>query len=134
MLWIHRYRLAEADREQFKHCILVEEAHHLFVKREAAKERITEIIMREIRELGESVVIVKQHPSLISIPALGNTYCTSTFNLKHKADITNAANYVLLENEKKKYLGKLPIGYATVKLQGRWFEPFLIKMPLVRLL
>jgi hypothetical protein len=132
LLWIHSYRLAEGNREQFKHCILVEEAHHLFMKREAARERTTETIMREIRELGESIVIVTQHPSLISIPALGNTYSTLTFNLKHKADVNTAANYMLLENEKKKYLGKLPIGYATVKLQGRWFEPFLIKIPLVR--
>jgi len=133
LLWIHHYRLAEGDRERFKHCILVEEAHHLFMKREAARERTTETIMREIRELGESIVIVTQHPSLISIPALGNTYCTLTFNLKHKADVNTAANYMLLENEKKKYLGKLPVGYAAVKLQGRWFEPFLIKMPLVRI-
>lgn len=132
LLWIHHYRLAEGNREEFKHCILVEEAHHLFVKREATKERTTETIMREIRELGESIVVITQHPSLISIPALGNTYCTLTFNLKHKADVNTAANYMLLENEKKKYLGKLPVGYATVKLQGRWFEPFLIKMPLVR--
>jgi hypothetical protein len=132
LLWIHHYRLAEGDREQFKHCILVEEAHHLFMKREAIKERTTETIMREIRELGESIVIITQHPSLISIPALGNTYCTLTFNLKHKADVSTAANYMLLESESKKYLGKLPVGYATVKLQGRWFEPFLIKIPLVR--
>jgi len=133
LLWIHHYRLAEGDREQFKHCILVEEAHHLFMKREVINERTTETIMREIRELGESIVIVTQHPSLISIPALGNTYCTLTFNLKHKADVSTAANYMLLESESKKYLGKLPVGYATVKLQGRWFEPFLIKIPLVRL-
>ena len=132
LLWIHHFRLAEGSREQFKHCILVEEAHHLFMKREAVKERTTEIIMREIRELGESIVIITQHPSLVSIPALGNTYCTLTFNLKHNADVTTAANYMLLENERKKYLGKLPVGYAAVKMQGRWFEPFLIKMPLIR--
>lgn len=133
LLWIHHYRLAEGNREKFKHCILAEEAHHLFVKREATKERTTETIMREIRELGESIVIITQHPSLISIPALGNTYCTLTFNLKHKADVNTAANYMLLENERKTYLGKLPVGYATVKLQGRWFEPFLIKIPLIRI-
>jgi len=133
LLWIHHYRLAEGDREQFKHCILVEEAHHLFMKREAIKERTTETVMREIRELGEAIVIITQHPSLISIPALGNTYCTLTFNLKHKADVSTAANYMLLESESKKYLGKLPVGYATVKLQGRWFEPFLIKIPLMRI-
>lgn len=133
LLWIHHFRLAEGEREKFKHCILVEEAHHLFVKREATKERTTEIVMREIRELGESIVIITQHPSLVSIPALGNAYCTLTFNLKHKADVNMAANYMLLESDTRKYLGRLPVGYATVKLQDRWFEPFLIKIPLVRI-
>ncbi|MCK5560057.1 MAG: hypothetical protein KAJ51_05665 [Thermoplasmata archaeon] len=30
----------------------------------------------------------------------------------------------------KKALGRLPIGYGVVKLQGRYFEPFLAKFPL----
>jgi hypothetical protein len=35
---------------------------------------VTDVILREIRELGEAIVCLDQHPSLISKPALGNTY------------------------------------------------------------
>ena len=47
--------------------------------------------MREVRELGESIVLVDQHPSQISIPALGNTYCTIALNMKHSKDINALA-------------------------------------------
>lgn len=38
----------------------------------------------------------------------------------------------LLDAKKTRYLGKLEIGTGMVKLQGRWFEPFLVRFPLVR--
>jgi hypothetical protein len=50
-----------------------------------------EITFREIREFGESLIILDQHPSQISLPALGNTYCSICMNLKHKTDINAMA-------------------------------------------
>ena len=35
------------------------------------EETVTDVLLREIRELGESVICLDQHPSLISKPALG---------------------------------------------------------------
>jgi len=132
LLWIHHYRLNQNDRERFKHCIVIEEAHHILRKpAPGAKESITELLLREIRELGESVILLDQHPSLISLQALGNTYTTFTFNLKAKADVNSAANYLLLNDEENNYLGQLEVGYAVVKQQGRWFKPFLLKVPYV---
>jgi hypothetical protein len=136
LLWIHHYRLAEGMREEFKHCIIIEEAHHILLRNKkelTGAEAITDIILREIRELGEGIVLIDQHPSLISIPALGNTYCTIAMNLKHRNDVSTAADCMLLSSDDKDYLGKLEVGYAIVKLQGRWFAPFLVKFPLVRL-
>ncbi|GAF95656.1 unnamed protein product, partial [marine sediment metagenome] len=134
LLWIHHYRLAEGKRESFKHAIILEEAHHILLKQKQESkggEAITDTILREIRELGESVILIDQHPSLISIPALGNTYCTITMNLKHRSDVNIAADCMLLDNEEKEYLGRLEVGYGIVKLQGRWFSPFLVKFPLI---
>jgi len=132
LLWIHHFRLNQEDREKFKHCIVIEEAHHILRKpAPGAKESITELLLREIRELGESVILLDQHPSLISLQALGNTYTTFTFNLKAKADVNSAANYLLLNDEENNYLGQLEVGYAVVKQQGRWFKPFLLKVPYV---
>ena len=134
LLWIHHYRLAQGRRETFKHAIILEEAHHILLKQKQEStggEAITDTILREIRELGESVILIDQHPSLISIPALGNTYCTIAMNLKHRSDVNIAADCMLLDNNEKEYLGKLEVGYGIVKLQGRWFSAFLVKFPLI---
>jgi len=132
LLWIHHYRLAQPQRETFKHAIIIEEAHHILLKQAGGrKETITDTILREIRELGEAIILIDQHPSLISIPALGNSYTTITLNLKHRSDVTAISSAMLLKDEEKEIIGRLPIGSAVVKLQGRWMEPFQVKVPLI---
>lgn len=133
LLWIHHYRLSEGEREVFKHAIIIEEAHHILLRKKqemTGTETVTDVILREIRELGESIILVDQHPSLISMPALGNTYTTICMNLKHKADMNTISESLLLNNEQIDFLGQLEVGTAIVKLQGRFFLPFLIKIPL----
>jgi hypothetical protein len=136
MLWIHHYRLAQEAREDFKHAIIIEEAHHILLRKKqevTGEETVTDVLLREIRELGESVICLDQHPSLISKPALGNTYTTFAFNLKHRGDIAMIQDCLHLDSEQAGYLNRLEVGWAVAKLQGRWFFPFLIKLPLVRL-
>jgi len=134
LLWIYHFRMAEQGRETFKHVILIEEAHHILAKQAASsKEGITDVILREIRELGESIILLDQLPSLITPTALANTNCTFTFNLKNRSCVTTAANYTLIGTEDKDCFGRLPVGYSIVKLQGRWFQPFLIKIPWIRI-
>jgi hypothetical protein len=131
LLWIHHYRLVQPDRECFKHAIFIEEAHHILLKKPGGSggEAITDTILREIRELGEAIVLVDQHPSLISIPALGNSYTTIAMNLKHKSDVNAIAAAMLMADEENDLFGRLPIGEAVIKLQGRWQQPFQIVIP-----
>jgi len=135
LLWIHHYRLGQGKRESFKHALIIEEAHHILLKRTAGRggEAVTDTILREIRELGEAVVLVDQHPSLISVPAMGNTYTTVAMNLKHQSDVSAVGAAMLLDQEGKDLLGQLPVGWAIVKLQGRWTEPFVIQVPHLQL-
>jgi hypothetical protein len=133
LLWIHHYRMSEGQRETFKHAIIIEEAHHILLRKKqemTGEEAVTDIILREIRELGESIILIDQHPSLISMPALGNTYTTICMNLKHKADMSTISESLLLDREQIDFLGQLEMGTAIVKLQGRHFLPFLLKIPL----
>jgi hypothetical protein len=133
LLWIHHYRMPEGQRETFKHAIIIEEAHHILLRKKqemTGEEAVTDIILREIRELGESIILIDQHPSLISMPALGNTYTTICMNLKHKADMSTISESLLLDREQIDFLGQLETGTAIVKLQGRHFLPFLAKIPL----
>ncbi|NQS88740.1 ATP-binding protein [Patescibacteria group bacterium] len=130
LLYIHHYRLNKPVREKFQHAIIIEEAHHVLRKREMTKnESIIDITLREIRELGESIIYLDQLPSLISIPALGNTNCSITMNLKSQQCVNTAASYTLIDNDNKDIFGRLPIGYGIVKIQSRWSYPFLIKIP-----
>jgi hypothetical protein len=136
LLWIHHYRMGQREREKFRHCILIEESHHILKRKTQeimGEESVTDILLREIRELGEGIVLLDQHPSLISKPALGNTYTTICMNLKHRSDTTMIADSLLLETEKMRHLGRLEVGYGMVKLQGRHFEPFICKFPLVKI-
>jgi len=132
LLWIHHFRLCQPERETFKHAMIIEEAHHILLRRTGAGsggEAITDTILREIRELGEAIVLIDQHPSLISVPAMGNTYTTIALNVKHAADVNALGGAMLLGDEEKDFVGRLPLGQAMVKLQGRWLEPFLIRIP-----
>ncbi|NIO27736.1 MAG: hypothetical protein GTO29_04180 [Candidatus Latescibacteria bacterium] len=132
LLWIHHHRLQEPDREKLKHVILIEEAHHILLRKKQeieGTETVVDTLIREIRELGEGIVVIDQHPSLVSRPALGNTYTTICLNLKEATDVRAASDAMLLKDDQREYLGHLPVGQGIVKLQDRWTRPFLVDFP-----
>jgi hypothetical protein len=130
---LYNYRLMEKDCQVFKHALFLEEAHNLLGSYQTAgsKEGILETIIRQIRELGEALIIIDQSPSLIPRTALGNTYCVIAMSLRHRSDVTAMADALLLDYNQRDFIGKLEVGWAIIKLQGRWLEPFLINIPLV---
>ncbi len=132
LLWIHHWRMAQKDREEFKHVIMIEEAHHVLSNERRSLiggQSVMEITFREIREFGEALILLDQHPSQISLPALGNTYTTICLNLKHSKDVSAMAQCMLLDGDEKDILGQLGVGQAVVKLQGRVQKPFMIEIP-----
>jgi len=131
MVWIHHFRLLEGERETFKHCLIIEEAHNILSA--SKKETVIDLLLREIRELGEAIVLVDQHPSQISVPALGNTYCTIALNMKHSKDINALGDIMHVSREQRDMFGQLPMGRAVVKLQSRHVQPFEIHVPKVDL-
>jgi hypothetical protein len=133
LLWIHHQRLIEGKRETFKHAIIIEEAHNMLLRHEGASCAVIETLLREIRELGEAIILIDQMPSMISTTALANTNCTICLNLKEMSDVTAAANMMLLQRDEKQYLGRLEVGQAIVKLQSRYFLPFLVEIPHVKI-
>lgn len=133
LLWIHHHRMKEQGRETLKHVLLIEEAHHVLLKKKqelTGAEAVTDVILREVREFGEAIVLLDQLPSLISKPALENSFTTICMNLKEKGDVTAAAKAMLLESDETRYLGRLPVGSGIIKLQARWVKPFLVRFPL----
>lgn len=132
LLYIHHRRMTEGMRETLKHVTIIEEAHHVLANERRSLiggQSVMEITFREIREFGEGIVYLDQHPSKIALSALGNTYCTFCLNLKHQKDVYAMAQSMLLDGEEKDIFGSLEVGYAVVKLQGRATQPFLLRIP-----
>ncbi len=129
-LWIFHAKLAEEGREKLSLVVFLEEAHHV-LHRGAQGPTVMEQFLRQCRELGIGVVVVDQHPSLISQTALGNCFATICMNLKDPTDLNKAAALSLVEESEKQYFSLLPVGQGIVKLQDRWRRPFLVQFPLL---
>jgi hypothetical protein len=110
-----------------KFLILIEEAHNILLKHLEDYETVAEIILRQIREYGIGICLLDQHPSLMSLPALG-TYTTICFNIRTREDIRAMESALSLEGDRD-YLNKLRIGQGIVKLQDRCLKPFLVQFP-----
>ena len=127
LLWIYHYRMRQPEREVLKHFILIEEAHHLFL-RTRQEEDIADVIMREIRELGEAMVIIDQHPSKMSVSALGNLSTKFCLSLSLNQDVKAVADSMLLEREQQRYLAMLTLGQSICR-SDRLRQPMLLNIP-----
>ncbi|MFA6186363.1 MAG: DUF87 domain-containing protein [Phycisphaerae bacterium] len=132
-LWLYYVRLESPEREKLKLVVFIEEAHHVLHKREqTANETVLEMLFRQCRELGIGIVVIDQHPHLLSSAALGNTYTTIILNQKDPLDINKAAAICLMDADEKMHLSRLPVGQGIVKMQDRWTSPIHIQFPLVK--
>jgi len=131
---IYFYR-REHSHKGFLHVSVIEEAHNVLDKEGFDKEAksVMDKVFREIREYGESIVIIDQMPSTILDSAVANTATQITLSLKHSDDVRSAGNAMLLDKDEQLFLGKLPIGTALVKLQNRWHAPFFVRLPFVQI-
>jgi hypothetical protein len=130
--WIYSVRLASSNREQLNFVIFLEEAHHVLYRHEGrAKETLMNVLLRQCRELGIGVVLIDQHPHLISSAGIGNCYTTICMNQKDPSDISKASGLSGLEGSDKHCFNRLPVGQGVVKLQDRWRQPFLVQFTLV---
>lgn len=132
-LWIYYVQLASPKREKLQLVIFVEEAHHVLYRQEhRANETVLNMLFRQCREIGIGIIVIDQHPHLLSSAALGNSFTTLCLNQRDPSDINKAAALSLVGSEEKKWFSMLPVGQAIVKLQDRWRRPFLIQIPLVK--
>lgn len=131
LLWLYHYRLQAEDREVLRIVVVLEEAHNFLHKMDHGREPLVGKLLRQSRELGIGVVVVDQHPSLLSSAGTGNAYTSISLNLRDTADVNRVAAMSLLGENEKRLLQKLPLGFGVVKLQGRWQKPALLKVPLV---
>ena len=129
-LWLYSVRLAAPTREQLNLIIFLEEAHNVLPRsNHRSAEPLLCTLLRQCRELGMAFVVIDQHPHLIAPAALGNSYASVCLNQKDPKDVAKAAAISLVPEDEKRIFSRLPVGQAVVKLQDRWRDPFLIRIP-----
>ncbi|MCC6680504.1 MAG: hypothetical protein IT445_06335 [Phycisphaeraceae bacterium] len=129
-LWLYYVKLAAPVRERLDLAICLDEAHHVLYRQPGrAREPLLESLLRQFRELGVAVILSDQNCHLISPAATGNSFASIFLSQKHPSDVNMAAGLCGLEPAEKRYLAMLPVGHGIVKLQDRWHQPFLIRIP-----
>ncbi len=118
----------------FDHAIIVDEAHNIFLKKPTSfsNESTTDMIYREMREYGTSLICLDQHISKISDTVKGNSACHIAFQQQLPQDIRDISDIMNL-GENRQYFSQLPVGNAIVKLAERHTSPFLIEVPYVEM-
>lgn len=133
LLWIYHFRKNQGKRNQFKHAIIIEEAHHILSGKkeyELGEEPITETVIRMIREFGESIIAIDQEPSKISNSILANTNTKICFNLGNGKDIDTITKALNLSKDERRCIDKLQVGHAIIKMKQRFHQPIHVKIPL----
>lgn len=128
-LWLYQMQLAARQREKLQLVIVIEEAHHVLHGQTRAKETAMEMLLRQCREIGIGIIVVDQHPHLLSPAATGNIFASICLNLKDPRDINRAAALSQVPDDERHYFSELPVGQGICKLQDRWRQPFLVQFP-----
>lgn len=132
LTYIYKLKKAKQNRvaHGFDHCIIVDEAHNIFLKKPTnfTNETVTDMIYREMREYGTSLVCLDQHISKISDTVKGNSACSIAFQQQLPQDIEDISKLMQLW-EKRHFFSQLPVGSAIVKLSERYTQPFLVEIP-----
>lgn len=131
LTYIYKMKKAQQNfaSHGFDHAILVDEAHNIFLKQPThfSAESVTDMIYREMREYGTSLICLDQHISKISDTVKGNSACHIAFQQQLPQDIWDISDLMQLR-EQKHYFSQLPVGHAIVKLSERYTKPFLIEV------
>lgn len=129
-LYLYRYRLAQGPSASLTNLIILEEAHHVLLRRPAeARESVLETSIRMIRQYGIGYLFVDQSASLLSKVAFANSYATIALSQKLRADVQTMAGAMNLTEEQRDALSTLPVGSAVVRLADEHPEAFLLRVP-----
>lgn len=136
LTYIYKYKKANQKNVEgnFDYAILVDEAHNVFLKSQTnfSKESVTDMIYREMREYGTSLICLDQHVSKLSDTVKGNSACTIAFQQQLPQDIYDISGIMQLKDNKQ-FFSMLSVGSAIVKLSERYAKPFLVEVEPVKL-
>ncbi len=132
LLWIYEFRKNQGETHEFRHGIIIEEAHNILSKKKEKSEggeTIMESTLRMIRKFGEAVIVIDQEPSKLSESIKANTNTKIAFTLGNGKDIEDISKSMELNKEQRKYLDILEVGHAIVRIKGRIEKPVMVYFP-----
>ncbi|MBU1855267.1 MAG: DUF87 domain-containing protein, partial [Nanoarchaeota archaeon] len=132
LMYIYKSKKAEQNKvnNKFNYAILVDEAHNIFLKDKTkfVSESVTDMVYREMREYGISLICLDQHISKLSDTVKGNSACHIAFQQQLPEDIETISRLMNI-HEKKEIFSSLEVGEGIVRLSERYTKPFFIKAP-----
>jgi energy-coupling factor transporter ATP-binding protein EcfA2 len=136
LTYIYKLKKAQENSfsEGFNYSILVDEAHNVFLKKDThfVSESVTDMVYREMREYGISLICLDQHISKLSDTVTGNSACHIAFQQQLPADIRTISSLMQLEDQRELF-SSLSVGSAIVKLSERYTNPFLVQAPFMEI-
>jgi len=132
LTYIYKHKKAQESKREntFDYSILVDEAHNVFLKDKTnfVSESVTDMVYRELREYGVSLVCLDQHISKLSDTVKGNSACHIAFQQQLPQDIYDISSLMQMR-EQREFFSRLPVGKGIVKLSERYSKPFLVNVP-----
>ena len=122
------FRKLAGIREKLKHLLVIEEFHVLSSAEKSKGESRIEFLVKMCREFSQGVMVLEQNPGRISDAVLGNLNSIISMKLGHSKDIAAVGMAMAMDAEHKRYLSKLPTGWAISKSGDRMSEPVLVKV------
>ena len=136
LTYIYKFKKAQERKtnEGFNYAVLVDEAHNVFLKNRTnfLAESVTDMVYREMREYGISLICLDQHISKLSDTVKGNSACNIAFQQQLPEDIREISSLMQLDDKRESF-SRIPVGSAIVKLSERHTSPFLVKIPFTEL-
>lgn len=132
LLWIYEFRKNQGETPEFRHAIIIEEAHNILSKKKEKTqggETIMETTLRMIRKFGEAIIVIDQEPSKLSESIKANTNTKITFTLGNGKDIEDISRSMELNKEQRKNIDILGVGNAIIKVKGRIEKPIMVSFP-----
>ncbi|MBW2208302.1 MAG: ATP-binding protein [Deltaproteobacteria bacterium] len=125
---IYWHRKLAGVKERFKHILVLEEFHIMSSAVFSKGESRIDFLTKMCREFSQGIMVLEQNPGNISQSVLGNLNTIISMNLGHQNDINAVGTGMVLDAQGKKYLGRLPTGWAICRVKDRFPESVLVKV------